>query len=592
MLVSLLLALLALAPPAQGQVASLARDINSGPADLSPGDLGGPSSWLVAAGNRVYFPDRTDSSGTELWTSDGTAFGTVQVADLCPGPCSGQPRPLGILGNVLLFTAEAPRRLWRTDGTPAGTYRLSPEGTDEQPRAFLGGKAFFQLCPAHAPSCELWATDGTAAGTRKLAAVGGEVVDLAAAGAKVFALSAVAGGGATLWASDGTPAGTALVAPVAPDSHYLLPAGNRVVVWAGSGPASEIWGSDGTTAGTGRLRQFGPDASARLGAFLGTSLGGQVYFTAIELTSGVQIWASDGTASGTVRVTGLGGFVPALLASQSNALLLGGRLLFEAVDEVGRARLFATAGTPASTVQLSSAIVLGPLAKVGGIGGRAVYLADDGVHGVEPWTSDGTPAGTALLADTCPGACGVLADPPLQPLSGLAFFLSGDPEKGDDLWVTDGTAAGTRRYTDFGASRPVVGAQLAATAAAGGKVFFAATDPEHGGELWVSDGRGGGTRRVTDIGRRHPSSDPAEPTALGNRLLFTACDGVNRGVWASDGSPAGTVPLPTSGSASPCADAQNHPRSLTAAAGAVYFLAGSGPGLALWRTDGNSAGAG
>src|SRR5436309_611214 len=185
-LVSLFLALLALAPPVLGEVASLARDINTGPVDLSPGDLGGSSSWLVAAGGRVYFPDRTDASGTELWTSDGTAFGTIQVADLCPGPCGGQPRPLGVLGNVLLFTAEAPRRLWRTDGTPAGTYRLSPEGVDEQPHALALGKAFFQLCPAHAASCELWATDGTVAGTRKLAAIGGEVIDLAAAGGKAF----------------------------------------------------------------------------------------------------------------------------------------------------------------------------------------------------------------------------------------------------------------------------------------------------------------------------------------------------------------------------------------------------------------------
>ncbi|MEA2694173.1 MAG: hypothetical protein QOJ16_3560, partial [Acidobacteriota bacterium] len=246
-LVPLLWTLLAVAPPALAQVAILARDLNPGPVDLSPGDLGGPSSWLVAAGGRVYFPDRTDASGTELWTSDGTAFGTFQVADLCPGPCSGQPQPMGVLGNVLLFTAEAPRRLWRTDGTPAGTYRLSPEGADEQLRvgSGSGGKILFQLCPPHATSCELWATDGTVAGTRKLAAIGGEVVDLAAAGGKAFALATAASGGATLWASDGTPAGTAIVAPVSPDSHYLLPAGDRVVVWAGSGPASEIWGSDG-----------------------------------------------------------------------------------------------------------------------------------------------------------------------------------------------------------------------------------------------------------------------------------------------------------------------------------------------------------
>src|SRR5262245_28075877 len=127
-----LLLLLAVALPAHGQVPALLRDINSGPADLSPGDLGGPGSWLVAAGGRVFFPDRTDGSGTELWTSDGTPFGTFQVADLCPGPCGSQPQLLGVLGDALLFTAETPGRLWRTDGTPAGTYRLSAEGASDQ----------------------------------------------------------------------------------------------------------------------------------------------------------------------------------------------------------------------------------------------------------------------------------------------------------------------------------------------------------------------------------------------------------------------------------------------------------------------------
>ena len=606
---------LSLAAPAAAQVASLARDINPGPVDLSPGDLGGSSSWLVTAGSRVYFPDRTDASGTELWTSDGTAFGTAQVADLCPGPCSGQPAPVGVLGDVFLFTAEGPRRLWRTDGTPAGTYRLSAEGADEQPPALLGGKIVFVLCPSFAPGCELWSTDGTLAGTGKLGAVGGQVLALATAGRQVFALCTTAAGGLALWASDGIGGtGTRLVAPVAADLQFLLPAGDRVVLWGSAGETSEIWGSDGTPAGTGLLERFGPDPGADQGSFFATSLGGKVYFAAAgQDGSGLQLWASDGNVSsvgnggngGTVRVTGLQGFTP-YLPDPSYALLLGGRLLFTAVDAGGKARLFATAGTPASTVQLSPAAVPSRLA---GVGTRALFLADDGVHGTEPWTSDGTPAGTRLVADTCPGACGVPGIPlllPLAPLGGAAIFLSGDPATGADLWTSDGTPAGTRRYTDFGnlgSSRPLVSLPITAIGgASGSRIFFAATDPVHGTELWTSDGRSGGTRRVTDIGRRAPSSDPAELTALntagiaGNaasgRVLFTACDGVNRGVWSSDGSPVGTVAVfPPPGAASPCADTANRPRSLNPAAGGVYFLAGSGPGLTLWRADGNSSGA-
>ncbi|HTQ79908.1 MAG TPA: ELWxxDGT repeat protein, partial [Thermoanaerobaculia bacterium] len=266
---------------------------------------------------------------------------------------------------------------------------------------------------------------------------------------------------------------------------------------------------------------------------------------------------------------------------------VGDRLLFEAVDGQGKDRLFATPGTPAATVQLSGASIQGPLVAVSP-SGKAVFLADDGIHGAEPWTSDGTPAGTALLKDVCSGPCGVVTDPPLQALAGAAFFRAGDPQQGDDLWRSDGTAAGTRRFTDFGAPPPVVAAPLASAA---GKVFFAAADPEHGGELWLSDGGSGGTRRVTDIGRRAPSSDPAELTAWGGNLAFTACDGTNRGVWTSDGSFAGTLPVTTSGGspASPCADAADRPRDFTLAGNGIYFLAGSGANLNLWRLAGSTA---
>src|SRR5262249_48911598 len=119
-------------------------------------------------------------------------------------------------------------------------------------------------------------------------------------------------------------------------------------------------------------------------------------------------------------------------------------------------------------------------------------------------------------------------------------------------------------------------------------------DAAHGGELWVSDGRRGGTRRVAEIGRKTPSSDPRELTALGGRLLFTACDGVDRTVWASDGNPAntaGTLPAAAPGAASPRADAEAAPRDLPVAAGAIFFLHGSGATLSLWRTDGTPGGA-
>src|SRR5687768_1139096 len=77
--------------------------------------------------------------------------------------------------------------------------------------------------------------------------------------------------------------------------------------------------------------------------------------------------------------------------------------------------------------------------------------------------------------------------------------------------------------------------------AVGNRVFFSANDGVKGRELFVSDGTYAGTKRVKDIYTGKGSSNPSELTALGNLLVFIARDGVNGpGIYASDGTAAGT----------------------------------------------------
>jgi len=88
--------------------------------DINPGSVGSYPGFLTAVGNTLFF-QAYDGNDIELWKSDGTASGTVLVADISFGDFSPY---LTAVGNTLFFQAydgENGRGLWKSDGTAAGT---------------------------------------------------------------------------------------------------------------------------------------------------------------------------------------------------------------------------------------------------------------------------------------------------------------------------------------------------------------------------------------------------------------------------------------------------------------------------------------
>lgn len=82
--------------------------------------------------NRVYFMAST-LSGWELWRTNGTAAGTYMVKDIYPGGANGtlqsySSTTLTSMGDTVYFRATDGAtgfQLWRSDGTDAGTWRVS-----------------------------------------------------------------------------------------------------------------------------------------------------------------------------------------------------------------------------------------------------------------------------------------------------------------------------------------------------------------------------------------------------------------------------------------------------------------------------------
>src|SRR5262249_22594237 len=145
--------------------------------DINIGSDGSNPTGLTDVNGVLYFTATDYFTGSELWKSDGTTAGTVMVKDIEPylsprgGGLGSEPTELTNVNGVVFFAAsrfEDGTELWKTDGTDAGTVQvkdIAPGPASSQPAQLtnINGMLFFIACDA--AGCELWKSDGTTAGT-------------------------------------------------------------------------------------------------------------------------------------------------------------------------------------------------------------------------------------------------------------------------------------------------------------------------------------------------------------------------------------------------------------------------------------------
>src|SRR6266516_1498837 len=199
-------------------------------ADINPGSGSGCCGPEVTINGTTFFDGAGSDYDYELWKTDGTTAGTVEVKDINPGPypATSEPGDFVNLNGILIFNADDGvhgKELWRSDGTEAGTYMVK----DIDPGSDSGWPAFVSVINGVAYGAasdgqhgfELWRTDGTAAGTymvKDFNPGSGDSwtwsydPDVAKVnGIAYFAASQNDNGTADLWKTDGTEAGTVQV---------------------------------------------------------------------------------------------------------------------------------------------------------------------------------------------------------------------------------------------------------------------------------------------------------------------------------------------------------------------------------------------
>lgn len=469
--------------------------------NLAPGPVSSDPQDLTAMNGKLLFTAWTPGHGRQLWTTNGSAEGTVMLTHV-HGPAGADPQDLTVADGVLFFSARGPlhgRELWKSDGTAAGTVLVSdivpgPASSDPQDLTYAVG----QQLP-NPPDQVL-----------------------------VYFSAWSPGRGRQLWKSDGTAAGTVMVTDVNPGPDGLgpediAPVSGTTAMFSGDDGrhGREPWVTDGTTAGTAMYEDLNPGPAGSDPADITPQL------FAAGILAQFPIWyfsADDGTH---------------------------GREFFVAYEGDPPADVYDINPGPASSDPGS----FDSVAADTGLLSATAATGDRELFGVEqpplPPQVGGPQPGTAVeIAGVGPG---MGSDPVLAPANQIGitpfplpvtrtYFAADDAGHGGQLWQADESVArgpGEGGTISFGVSgvRLVddinragadpqdltsVGGTPVFGTATGGTEVFSADDANHGRELWYSDGWRSNTHLTADINPGPAASDPQDITVVGEVVYFTA----------------------------------------------------------------------
>ena len=257
------------------------------------------------AGDRVVLFAQEDCR-IHVWAAS-TTTGVEQVAtlegEICDSNLWDNVQSVGDRVFFIAYSRELGREIWSTDGTAAGTHRItdidhvSPSVSKLVP---FDGAVYFSV---HMPqqTSTLWRSDGTAAGTGPLPDPCGGCDSAGGPRLEEGELywTASRGEKAELWVGDGTAAGSRLRTVLRGSSYQALvhSGGTWYEFTEGSRVDSVIYASPPGTSELQAIARFPWHPGSLL--FVSLSLNGKVVFRQDDGLHGTEPWVTDGTADGT-----------------------------------------------------------------------------------------------------------------------------------------------------------------------------------------------------------------------------------------------------------------------------------------------------
>jgi ELWxxDGT repeat protein len=338
----------------------------------------------------VVVAQETDAlSDGFFWKTDGTPEGTVEAF-----AAGGNLRGYTVVGDYIYYVAGWPEySLYKSDGTAAGTAVVPLNAQTVRDLDSANGLVFVNSYAdrdgSDAPDL-IWRSDGTPEGTFVLVEDAQGYFFEPLNGKIYFSRG-------NLWETDGTVAGT-LAVPTAFDNNFGIAAikslNNRLfLALQRYNPETEqtegaLWVSDGTTAGTVSIKE-----GLLIQRFIATE-DGELYI----VTRSNELWRSDGTSTGTVKIAD--NIHPFSSLEFVNGILYYTRSIGEP-GPTPQYELWENRGTPESARRVSPAGLTVASPQLTALGDILLFTALDAQGNADLWKlfDDGNPYPTGRVTD-------------------------------------------------------------------------------------------------------------------------------------------------------------------------------------------------
>lgn len=300
-------------------------------------------------------------------------------------------------------------------------------------------------------------------------------------------------------------------------------------------------------------------------------IGNKFYFNDGEL------WQSDGTVAGTTLFKDIN---PSGNSNSNYFTTINNKLFFKANND----ELWQSDGTENGTVFIqnipkpaNSPNWYTVIPEFTYTSNNQLYFTNyDATNNFELWKSDGTLPNTFLLKNIATSSKG--SSMALVKIKvGNIWYFNATNEKGAELWKSDGTPEGTVLVKDI--TDGIFSTFIKEMVSINNVLYFiASSSNENINRLYKSDGTSAGTTEINLVSNNAYPVNPKLLTVSGNKFFFRDDNGYR--LWVSDGTNSGTNPIPNSN-----LDYNPVSNITPVAGGKIMFIANG-----LWVSDGTVSG--